>query len=485
MSSSQNNPFELLAMDENRNESLTNRGYDSIRAKSFKSTVSDNTNDNIIYEKDDYLVTTGKEEEEAISYCGISSDGLFACILNVITSTLGQGCLSFPYVLQQLGLYLTIFIFILVSVSVYFANDLLRSFVVDTKYFSFALMTNEILGKTWLKIYAVSSLIYYSVIEINYLSVMHQMFADIVQGEDTENQIGFGKSSIYLVITLIIEVFVCSYVFNPKKIHLLSLVTIVCYIIILSTIIIGFFINLGRDTNRKFNKDDFLYPSDETISRIILNTFLYIIEYVYGYSYNSSYPTLLGNLKNIDNTNSKKVHIYSFLGICSLYVAISFFGYLIYSPTPQTLFQNMTMFGEKDFGFLDYFCKSVLWVYLFTVIPMRFIVVRDNYSSLVKGKMTSRKDFLVTLIFIFIFNLIVFVTSENTLKNKNIIQTAVGLFGGIFGIIIGFCLPVINYVAVNGKKKLKSIIGYILIGFYGIIGLTSVGYSLVKLKIGE
>ena len=482
MSSSQNNPFELLAMDENRNESLTNRGYDSIRAKSFKSTVSDNTNDNIIYEKDDYLVTTGKEEEEAISYCGISSDGLFACILNVITSTLGQGCLSFPYVLQQLGLYLTIFIFILVSVSVYFANDLLRSFVVDTKYFSFALMTNEILGKNWLKIYAISSLIYYSVIEINYLTFMHEVFIVLI---DDKYKIAF--SIIYLIITTIIEIFVCSYIFNPKKIHILSLVTIVCFIIIILTIIIGTINNLINGNAKDLNYG-FFTPEYGNPWEFISNIFSIIIQYLYGYSYNSSLPTLLGNMKNLDNKNSKKIHLYSFLILCLLYIVLFFFGYLICENTDEYLFDSMDMFGNNDNifkNFLVYFCKTIFWFYLFIEIPMRFIVIRDNYSSLVKERMTPKKDLLVTSICILLYNLTVFFLTSNNIITIDITGIFIELFGGIFGVIIGFCLPVVNYVAVNGKKKLKSIIGYILIGFYGIIGLTSVGYSLVKLKIGE
>ena len=57
------------------------------------------------------------------------------------------------------------------------------------------------------------------------------------------------------------------------------------------------------------------------------------------------------------------------------------------------------------------------------------------------------------------------------------------LFGGIFGVIISFALPVVNYIGANGKTKVKSIIGYILTGIFSVIGLLSVGYSIYGLLI--
>ena len=500
-------------MYENRRNSSENRGFDSIRTKSFKSVISDNTNDNIIYEKDEYLVTTGKENEEAISYCGISSDSVLGCVLNVITSTLGGGCLAFPYILHQLGFYISFVIFILVTVSIYFSNDLLRSFVVDTKYFSFALMTNEILGKRWLKVYAISSFIYYSVIEINYLTLMHNTFRGIIIDNNTYNTTDNTTynttynttdnttdnttankifSPIYLVITMIIEILICSFIFNPKKIHILSLVTIVCFIIIvLATIIVAFKNLITKKTLDYLSYQKFFFAQGLSTSEIILHIFSFIIEYLYGYSYNSSLPTLLGNMKNIDEDNSKKIHIYSFTGIFFSYIAISFFGYLICEENDQQtgknnekyLFATMKKFASRH-EFIYYFCKILLWLYLFTVIPMRFIVVRDNYTSLVKDKMTPKKDLFVTITCIFIYNLVVYFTLDNTGDNS-LTTLFIELFGGIFGVIICFCLPVINYVAVNGKKKLKSIIGYILIGFYGIVGLISAVYSFFKSSAGK
>ena len=60
---------------------------------------------------------------------------------------------------------------------------------------------------------------------------------------------------------------------------------------------------------------------------------------------------------------------------------------------------------------------------------------------------------------------------------KSIIQA----FGGIFGVIICFCLPVVNYVSVNGKKKVKSIIGYAMVIFFVIVGVFSTVYPIYQI----
>ena len=58
-------------------------------------------------------------------------------------------------------------------------------------------------------------------------------------------------------------------------------------------------------------------------------------------------------------------------------------------------------------------------------------------------------------------------------------------FGGIFGVIISFCLPVVNYISINGKKKIKSLIGYVITGFFGIVGIFSAIYTFYQLIFGK
>ena len=461
------NQNELELADKNGKDPLINR----------ESSMSNYISNDIIDEIDDESVKSSKSEIGSFYCCELNSDNVAGCVLNVITSALGAGCLTFSYILDKLGFILAFIIFFFVSITVYYSNNLLINFVVDQKYFSFALLTNETLGKTWMKIYAISSLIYYSITEIRYLTLIYQTFTDLV---NTDNNYLF--SFIYFLITMIIEIFICSYIFNPKKIHSISLIVIICFIIILLIVIIGTVNNLINGNAKHLNYNN-LFPSEKyDFLSGILNIFSFIIEYLYGFSYNSSLPTLLGNMKNLDNKNSKKIHLYSFLILCLLYIVLFFFGYLICENTDEYLFDSMDMFGNNDNifkNFLVYFCKTIFWFYLFIEIPMRFIVIRDNYSSLVKERMTPKKDLLATIICIFLFNLIVVCTS--IIGVNNLTGIFIELFGGIFGVIICFCLPVIIYATANGKTKLKSIIGYILIGFYGIVGLITTGNSFFKL----
>ena len=50
------------------------------------------------------------------------------CIINILASTLGVGCLVFPNILYQIGIITSLIIFIFVSISVYFSLDLLFAY---------------------------------------------------------------------------------------------------------------------------------------------------------------------------------------------------------------------------------------------------------------------------------------------------------------------------------------------------------------------
>ena len=87
------------------------------------------------------------------------------------------------------------------------------------------------------------------------------------------------------------------------------------------------------------------------------------------------------------------------------------------------------------------------------------------------------KDLIAVILCIIFCNLIVYLTNIHIIK-FNIVTNFIQLFGGIFGVIICFVLPVINYIGVNGKTKMKSILGYILTILFSIIGLLSVSHSI-------
>ena len=127
-------------------------------------------------------------------------------------------------------------------------------------------------------------------------------------------------------------------------------------------------------------------------------------------------------------------------------------------------------------------------MFLFTLIPSRYITIRDGYTCLIgKENLTYKKDLLITTLSLVISNCIVFLNEEVINDESNfeidIFSIFVYIFGGLFGVIICFGLPVINYAAINGKKKFKSLIGYIITGIFFVVGLLSFGYSFNEMFI--
>lgn len=107
-------------------------------------------------------------------------------------------------------------------------------FVVDTKFFSFALMTSQILGDNWLKVYTIS------------------LISNLIDFSG-DNRIII--NIFYFIITISTEIFICSYISNIQKVHLLSLVSLVLFIIILIYIIIQGISSAIVESSDKFNYD--------------------------------------------------------------------------------------------------------------------------------------------------------------------------------------------------------------------------------------
>ena len=208
------------------------------------------------------------------------------------------------------------------------------------------------------------------------------------------------------------------------------------------------------------------------------------IKYIYAYSYHCSFPTLIGNLKNVNDINSKRVQNISFIIISVSYFLIGIFGYLIRENVSTVLFREYEDSNERDIFTVS--IKVILFFFLLTLIPNRYIVVRDGYSSLIgKEGFTPKKDLLITVLSLVFSNGIVFMNEELFVTEGNIeidiFSIMVNIFGGLFGVLITFGLPVINYSAVNGKRKLKSLIGYGITGIFLVIGLLSFGYAFYEM----
>ena len=440
------------------------------------------SNDNIIYgEEDINLSGRSSKDEPNVSYCGIKGNSVLSGILNICASAVGAGCFTFPWIISNLGILNAVGIYLLVTLCIYYSLDLLRSFVVDTKYFSYSLMTETTLGKKWLMVYSFSSFIYYLSININYLTLLYSIFKSSFLAHSTF--IGY----IFLLITCSLEIFLCLFTSKTAKINLFSIVTMLNYaFILLITVIEGIHSSIKKDyISKKFSKKNWINPSEEGKGwKVFFASITASIKYIYAYSYHCSFPTLIGNLKNVNDINSKRVQNISFIIISVSYFLIGIFGYLIRENVSTVLFREYEDSNERDIFTVS--IKVILFFFLLTLIPNRYIVVRDGYSSLIgKEGFTPKKDLLITVLSLVFSNGIVFMNEELFVTEGNIeidiFSIMVNIFGGLFGVLITFGLPVINYSAVNGKRKLKSLIGYGITGIFLVIGLLSFGYAFYEM----
>ncbi len=431
------------------------------------------TNDNIIFQDD----SSESKDRKTINK-GVDNE--FSCVLNIVVSAIGGGCFAMPFIVYQGGIIVSLLIFIFVTFSVFYSVDLLRSFVVDTKFFSFALMTETILGPKWLKVYAFCSFTIYTSMEVGYLSSIF-MYVKGMYGLSSPLSI-----ILYFVISTIIEIIICLNITRIPNLRCLSITTMFCYIIMLiSLIIVSIIANATGEVKGKFTNDKLFFPDiypDTFVNKIFLMS-SYVMVYTFGYSYHSTFPTLIGTLKGVTHPNTKKVHYISFGVIFLSYLLISIFGYLLSNNVPTEIFQDNDDLVKGVWTSLRTPFKYILIIFLLFLIPIRFIVLRDNYITLIgKKKMTFFKELIIVGFFMIICNILVFIVSEfeeklEELQIKNMIQA----FGGMFGVIITFCLPVINYVAVNGKYKIRSLIGYVILAMFVLIGILSTCHSFYQI----
>ena len=296
---------------------------------------------------------------------------------------------------------------------------------------------------------------------------------------------------LYFLITIIIEIIICLYISKMNNMmHFLSITSIISlYLIVISLMIVAIVANAQNDVSNKFTSENLFFPkiSPKTLTNKILKISQYITTFVYGYSYHSTFPTVIGYLNKVNNKNTKKIHNISFSIVVTAYALITFFGFLSENDVPKQLFEEYDDLFEGGWAILRKPFKIVLVLYLLTLIPVRFIVIRDNYITLFgENKIKLLGELAIITIFIFICNIFVFIIGlfQKYLEGWDI-RTLIQAFGGMFGVIISFCLPVINYTSVNGKKKIKSIIGYIITVFYVIVGFLSLSYTIYKIAIGD
>ena len=410
------------------------------------------------------------ELDKTNSYKSLMKNSGISGVLNILASAIGGGCFTFPKIIDDIGPIHSFIIFLIVSLSIYFSLEILRSFIIKTNLFSYAEITNKAIGKKVHRMYCVFSIILFFSNVVNYISLIYSYFDDLIGLNDSKSQ-----KIIYFSITCLIEIILCIFTSKISKVHILSTISVISFVIILLTEI---FLSIQNIIINGF-KNKFLHIikpyNDFTI--IVFFKFLSIfIDYIYSYTYHCSFPTLIGNLSVKSENETKKVNKISFIAIFISYISISIFGYMSTEKVPPVLFQRHS---STDYSIYVGLFKIILSIFLMSLIPIRYIVIRDSYLSLIKFNIPHFVEKIITVINIIIANIIGCVISGGDNEHFQYIKTLIELFGGIFGVVICFVLPVITYLFLNEDRcSLKSVIGYIIAIVFTIIGLVTSGFSI-------
>lgn len=417
------------------------------------------------------LVSNGTNEiKTKNSFLRFAGDNEFYGVVNLLASAIGSGCVTFPSLLQTAGVVTSLLIFIIVSISIYFSLYLLTNFIISTNLYSLAEITQKILGSTWLKIYAFFSALFYLSGEVNYINLIVEYGAKgLFKINETYLMIIF-----YLSIC-IIEILLCLFISNMSHIHILSLISVLCFTFIVISLIIYTIIIIDKEIKSKFTLNKLFMPPSDSILEYIISICTCFIEYVYSYVCHSSFPTLIGNLKTKEENPKIVVNIY-FSIILIMYFLISIFGYISQIDTEEKHKTLILFTNDSLQGVFNYILQIAIALFFVCLIPIRFLVLRDNYKSLFNYKVT----YIIDLIFISVNIILACVISYFCHSDTNLIFSLNEIFGGISGVGICFVLPVLTYISINKKGECKSVLGYIMAIFFLLIGLFTAGYSFFK-----
>jgi amino acid permease len=441
------------------------RGSGFLDENIIQSTVNNTNSSDMSKTKSISIEKENKDGE--LTICSFNLNAWF-CIINLIAGAFGTGVFTFPAILYNIGLFNASICFIFVSVSVYYSLDLLRRFVVDNRLYSYSIITQATLGYSWLVMYSVSSFIVYMMSISNYLKSLFNITCSVIPGINESTIAKF----CYYFITYIIEVILCIFTSNLSKIHILSLIAFWIFLIILIRIIIESIYNMSVETERFDYVTAFTIKNGCDSWEKFLSIMTALNDFLFGFISHSTFPTLLNSFSDPNNDlKTRKINRVQLIILYIIYGLFTFFGlFCLDQNNPQEVILN-----KKDLDNVgEYFFNVLVMIYLITLVPIRYIIIRDNYTSILKKDYLSGKyEILTTALFLLINNIITCFVGDSVVKT-----TFIQIFSGIFGVFMCFILPVINHVKINGKTKMRSIIGYIISGIFLLIGIFSIIFSL-------
>ena len=407
--------------------------------------------------------TASRDSAISVWYSPIKEGSLRGAILSVIAGTFGAGCLTFPYAFSRVGLIPGISLLLFISLSMGLMLKLLVKAGIKSKIFNFSNFALETLGPIWNNVYNVCSILLLVGAIMNYMLTSYEMieqFSLQIFGFDLQPyRIALFAGGCFL-IQIPLSLFR-----DMSKLQYASLIASAMIFIVIIIIVVEapfYFIQNGAK--------GLTIPMFKSLSWDYLDATAIIM---YGYMNHNAILQIISEIKKPTLSRGNKVINRSWIVNFLFYLFISLGGFISTLDQTPPIFikrQDLESFSP-DYAIIA--SRAVIAICLFSLIPLRWNLMREAIASLCKvEKMPPKKDIILTIVCMISFNVIVYFVN---------IITIIGFIGGIVTVMISFIIPLFGYQYVFRKKKMSFILilGYILFGIFLVIGTGATVKSVV------
>ena len=404
----------------------------------------------------------------------LTEGGVRVSTMTATAMTFGTGCMTFPYIIGQVGVVPGVVIFLLVSFSMLYTLDLLLKGSLNANTFNFGELTKKSLNNAGFIIYNVSTIIFLIGAVMTYQLTSYQFFMDIFARYFYENDklLKMRYAIIITVSCFLIQIPLCLYE-KMSRLKYTPIIATCAIIIIMLIIFIVFLFHIN------FSSDDIRWFIGKRLSEgtfwdkisIITNAF---VVFMFGYLNHNGFLLVMKNLQNPTEKRTTKVMRRSFWIEFIVYFVLALSGYFLTPSNTKEMFLNTRNGGSgTDFEYYFGVAKVIMVLCLQSLIPLRWSLLKESLLSFFKDNQINKTaDTIITVVMLIIMN-------YSLLFVDNVVNI-IGFVGGIFGVLVCYFIPLFIYIGIFGKKKVTSIIGYILLIFFGVIGVISTIFSLIS-----
>lgn len=400
----------------------------------------------------------------------LTEGGVRASTMSATAATFGTGCLTFPYIISTVGVIPGVIIFLLVSFSMLYTLHLLSQSSLNANIFNFGELTKKSVNNCCFIIYNVSTICFLIGAIMTYELTSYQFFMDIFSGffYETKKETIKWKSAIIITVSCFCIQLPLCLIKNLSQLKYTSIVATVSIILVTIITLISFFCRMTFEGVSWISSPQLSNSSWFIQLTVITNAF---VVFMFGYLNHNGFLLVIKNLKNPNEKRVNKVLFRSFLIECIFYLILGLSGYFINPYLTNEFFINESEDSTNRIIYI--IAKAILIPCLQCLIPIRWNLLKESLASFFpSNEISSKVNLILTIVMLILMNYsLIFIDK---------VVDIIGFVGGIFGVMICYFLPLFIFVAIFGKTRFRSIVGYILLVFFGIIGIISTEHSLFK-----